>query len=150
MKKNELFGLKNMFPSNNIASVGVKISCPHTEGVFYCSSYTTQTQTRAVYIILFQYCQSQLDEVKVGFDLYCCAELSEKKLLSWLDKYGQTESRVFYPRMSLYVINRHDPGSVKEFKRVVGFSVLHRKKKSWQFCLSKKCFFLFLPPNNQD
>ena len=112
MKKNELFGLKNMFPSNNIASVGVKISCPHTEGVFYCSSYTTQTQTRAVYIILFQYCQSQLDEVKVGFDLYCCAELSEKKLLSWLDKYGQTESRVFYPRMTLYVINRHDPGSV--------------------------------------
>ena len=112
MKKNELFGLKNMFLSNNIASVGVKISCPHTEGVFYCSSYTTQTQTRAVYIILFQYCQSQLDEVKVGFDLYCCAELSEKKLLSWLDKYGQTESRVFYPRMSLYVINRHDPGSV--------------------------------------
>ena len=32
MKKNELFGLKNMFPSNNIASVGVKSSCPHTEG----------------------------------------------------------------------------------------------------------------------
>ena len=116
MKKNELFGLKNMFPSNNIASVGVKISCSHTEGVFYCSSYTTQTQTRAVYIILFQYCQSQLDEVKVGFDLYCCAELSEKKLLSWLDKYGQTESRVFYPRMSLYVINRHDPGSVNPLK----------------------------------
>ena len=74
MKKNELFGLKNMFPSNNIASVGVKISSPHTEGVFYCSSYTTQTHTRAVYIILFQYFQSQLDEVKVGFDLYCCTE----------------------------------------------------------------------------
>ena len=34
MKKNELFGLKNMFPSNNIASVGVKTSCTHTEGVF--------------------------------------------------------------------------------------------------------------------
>ena len=34
MKKNELFGLKNMFPSNNIASVGVKVSCLHTEGVF--------------------------------------------------------------------------------------------------------------------
>ena len=101
-----------MFPSNNIASVGVKLSCPHTEGVFYCSSYTTQTQTRSVYIILFQYCQSQLDEVKVGFDLYCCAELSEKKLLSWLDKYGQTESRVFYPRMTLYVIHRHELWSV--------------------------------------
>ena len=26
-------------------------------------------------------CQSQLDEMKVGIDLYCCAELSEKKLL---------------------------------------------------------------------
>ena len=73
MKKNELFGLKNVFPSNNIASVGVKIICLHTEGVFY--------YTRAVYIILFQCCQSQLDEVKVGIDLHCCAQLSEKKLL---------------------------------------------------------------------
>ena len=81
MKKNELFGLKNVFPSNNIASVGVKTSCLHTEGVFYYTSHTTQTNTRAVYIILFQCCQSQLDEVRVGFDLYCCAELSEKKLL---------------------------------------------------------------------
>jgi len=35
MKKNELFGLKNGFPSNNIASVGVKTSFLHTEGVFY-------------------------------------------------------------------------------------------------------------------
>ena len=70
-----------MFPGNNIASVGVKLSCLHTEGVFYYTRYTTQTNTRALYIILFQCCQSQLDEVKVGIDLYCCAELSEKKLL---------------------------------------------------------------------
>ena len=38
MKKNELFGLKNMFLSNNIASVGVKISSPHTEGFAFYSS----------------------------------------------------------------------------------------------------------------
>ena len=35
----------------------------------------------SLYIILFQCCQSQLDKVKVGFDLYCYAELSEKELL---------------------------------------------------------------------
>ena len=39
MKKSELFALKNMFQSNNIASVGVQISSPHTEGVFVCAFY---------------------------------------------------------------------------------------------------------------
>ena len=39
------------------------------------------TTDATIKIILFQCCQSQLDEVKVGIDLYCCAELSEKKLL---------------------------------------------------------------------
>ena len=41
MKKSELFALKNMFQSNNIASVGVQISSPHTEGVFVCAFYTS-------------------------------------------------------------------------------------------------------------
>ena len=41
MTKSELFGPKNMFPSNNIASVGVRISSPHREGVFVCAFYTS-------------------------------------------------------------------------------------------------------------
>ena len=41
MTKNELFEVKNKFPSNNIASVEVIISSPHTEGVFVCAFYTS-------------------------------------------------------------------------------------------------------------
>ena len=105
-----------MFPSNNIASVGVKLSCLHTEGVFTAvDTLHKQTQEQCT---LYYFSVVSLSWMKWRLELICIVVLSyqRKNCFAWLHKYSQTETRIFYPRPVLYVINSVGPGTVKKMK----------------------------------
>ena len=102
-----------MFPGNNIASVGVKLSCLHTEGVFTAvDTLHKQTQEQCT---LYYFSVVSLSWMKWRLELICIVVLSyqRKNCFAWLNKYSQTETRIFYPRPVLYVINSVGPGTVK-------------------------------------
>ena len=102
-----------MFPGNNIASVGVKLSCLHTEGVFTAvDTLHKQTQEQCT---LYYFSVVSLSWMKWRLELICIVVLSyqRKNCFAWLHKYSQTETRIFYPRTVLYVINSVGPGTVK-------------------------------------
>ena len=101
-----------MFPGNNIASVGVKLSCLHTEGVFTAvDTLHKQTQEQCT---LYYFSVVSLSWMKWRLELICIVVLSyqRKNCFAWLHKYSQTETRIFYPRPVLYVINSVGPGTV--------------------------------------
>ena len=106
-----------MFPGNNIASVGVKLSCLHTEGVFTAvDTLHKQTQEQCT---LYYFSVVSLSWMKWRLELICIVVLSyqRKNCFAWLHKYSQTETRIFYPRTVLYVINSVGPGTVKIIKK---------------------------------
>ena len=82
-----------MFPGNNIASVGVKLSCLHTEGVFTAvDTLHKQTQEQCT---LYYFSVVSLSWMKWRLELICIVVLSyqRKNCFAWLDKYSQTESQ---------------------------------------------------------
>ena len=70
-----------------------------------------QTQEQCT---LYYFSVVSLSWMKWGLDLICIVVLSyqRKNCFAWLHKYSQTESRIFYPRAVLYVINSGGPCSV--------------------------------------
>ena len=121
-----------MFPGNNIASVGVKLSCLHTEGVFTAvDTLHKQTQEQCT---LYYFSVVSLSWMKWRLELICIVVLSyqRKNCFAWLHKYSQTETRIFYPRPVLYVINSVGPGTVNSQSCQTNdlqshFRILHQK-----------------------